>query len=280
MSISLVIYSQESDLFEGPIFDRENNLLYFVSILNCLVYCYSPETKEILSVKLGSPTSNVYLTNETKIVLAASKKGFFEVNFNDLSAEFKFQIDIPDNMRYNDGIQDARGRYLIGTMGYPEVIEGMANVYSYSNDQSKILIKNTSISNGLVFTENDKTLYFIDTPTKKVAKYNYDIETGDAEFSEYIIEFKDNGSPDGMCCDSDGMLWIAEWGGSCVSQWNPKNGQRLRQIKLPHKNVTSCCFDKDNNLYVTTAKDETSPYSSGSGLFHIKLNNSQNYDTY
>lgn len=280
MSLSLIYYSQEAELFEGPIFDTNNNLLYFVSILDGLVYCYSPNTKEILSIKLDSPTSNVYLTDDIKKVVVASKDGFYKVNFKTLSTEFKFQIDVPEGVRYNDGIQDPKGRFIIGTMGYPEVKDNAGNVYSFEKNKSKVIIENTTISNGLAFSLDNKHLYFIDTPTKQIAKYNYDIDTGEVDFITNVVEFTGKGSPDGMCIDINGMLWVAEWGGSCVSNWNPNTGEKIREIKLPYTNVTSCCFDNDKNLYVTTAKDELSPKPTGSGLFYIELNKYQTNETY
>ena len=271
MTKNLIYFSQSAELFEGPIFDSKHQLLYFVSILDGLVYCYNPNTKEILSVKLDSPASNVYVVSN-KVVLVASKNGFYEIDFSTLKSTFKFQINIDNNVRYNDGIEDAAGRYIIGTMGYPEVINGIGNVYSYHNGESKVLIKNTTISNGLAFTKDNKTLYFIDTPTKKVAKYNYDIETGNVEFLDYVIAFDGDSSPDGMCIDKYGMLWIAEWGGACVSKWNPSTGKKVNEITLPHTNVTSCCFDDKSNLYVTTAKnDEDKSYQNGSGLFYVEI---------
>ena len=271
MSLDLIYFSESSDLFEGPIFDSENELLYFVSILDNLVFCYDPKTKDITSVKLDSPTSNIYLKSK-KLVVVASKDGFYEVDFSTLNSTFEFQINIDDNVRYNDGIEDARGRYIIGTMGYPEVVKGIGNVYSHSNTESKVIIENTTISNGLAFTDDNKTLYFIDTPTKKVAKFNYNIDSGDVEFLDYVIEFKGNGHPDGMCIDESGMLWIAEWGGYCVSRWNPNTGEKINEIKLPYENVTSCCLDNNSNLYITTAKNESNDPKNGSGLFHFNLN--------
>lgn len=266
-----LVFHPNSELLEGPVFDKNNGLLYFVSILDCLVYCYEPETKEICSVKLDSPVSCVYLL-ERKIILVASKNGFFRIDFNNLKKEFAFQIGIQNTVRYNDGIQDAEGRIIIGTMGYPEVIERIGKVYSYYNGQDKVIIDKTTISNGLAFSLDNRFLYFIDTPTKKVAKYLYDLKSGDVKFDSYIIEFKGEGSPDGMCMDSNGMLWIAEWGGGCISKWNPKDGKKLQEIKLPCINVTSCCFDTNSNLYVTTAKDDAENDFFGGGLYYINLN--------
>jgi sugar lactone lactonase YvrE len=269
MTHSLIFYGN-SELLEGPVFDKKNNCLYFVSIFDYLVYFYNPQTKELLSVQLDSPVSCIYLLDNKKI-LAASKSGFFEINFNTLKKKFVFQIDIDNSVRYNDGIKDPIGRYIIGTMGYPEVIKNIGQVYSYHKGQYKTIIENTTISNGLAFSLDNKWLYFIDTPTRKVAKYSYDLITGDVKFKSNVIELKGEGTPDGMCIDKNGMLWIAEWGGSCVSQWNPLDGTKLKQLELPCINVTSCCFDANANLYVTTAKSESEKDIYGGGLYHFEL---------
>ena len=270
MTTSLVFHSN-SELLEGPVFDHKNNHLYFVSILDCLAYCYKPTTNEILSVKLDSPVSCIYPL-EKKKVLAASKNGFFEIDFDTLQKQFVFQIDIDDDVRYNDGIKDSEGRLIIGTMGFPMVKEKTGKVFSYYNGQYKTIIENTTISNGLAFSKDDRFLYFIDTPTKKVAKYHYNLKNGEVTFDSYVIEFKGKGSPDGMCIDNEGMLWIAEWGGGCVSRWNPLNGTKIEEHRLPCTNVTSCCFDNHLNLYVTTAKSESENDVYGGGLFYLELN--------
>jgi sugar lactone lactonase YvrE len=269
MDCKLVFYNN-SELLEGPVYDEIHNLLYFVSILDGMVYCIDLRTKEILSIKLHSPVGCVFIL-EKYIVLAASKEGFYKIDFNTRQISFVFQMEIPDDVRYNDGIKDPQGRYLVGTMGYPKVRDYVGNVYSYHDGSYDVLIEGTTISNGLAFSKDGSILYFIDTPTKKVAKYIYDTTIGSATFDSYVIEFKGEGSPDGMCMDQDGMLWIAEWGGGQVSKWNPKNGERVSQIKLPCPNVSSCCLDKWGNLFVTTAKSANPEDVFGGGLFKAKL---------
>ncbi|TBN06511.1 SMP-30/gluconolactonase/LRE family protein [Hyunsoonleella flava] len=271
MNPSLICHTN-SELLEGPVFDHNENLLYFVSILNGLVFCYNPSTGEILSVKLDSPVSCVFLLDRKKRIMVASKNGFFEIDFTTLEKHFSFQIEIGDSVRYNDGIKDPEGRFIIGTMGYPEVKNNVGKVFSYSNGEYKVIIENTTISNGLAFSQDGLNLYFIDTPTKKVAKYAYDMKTGCVLFESYVIEFKGEGSPDGMCMDNEGMLWIAEWGGGRVSQWNPKSGKKIDERKLPCPNVTSCCLDNNLNLYITTAKSCDKDDVYGGGLFYVELN--------
>jgi sugar lactone lactonase YvrE len=276
MEYTLIFYS-DSELLEGPVYDLKHNFLYFVSILDGMVYCLDLSTKEIISLKLESPVGCVFILDKKK-VLAASKKGFYEVDFDSLKSRFVFQMEISDFVRYNDGTIDPNGRYLVGTMGYPMVKDHIGKVFSYYKGNYKILIENSTISNGLAFSKNGEILYFIDTPTKKVAKYNYDIVNGSATFDSYIIELKGKGSPDGMCIDKEGMLWIAEWGGGQVSKWNPKNGKIITQIKLPCPNVSSCCIDKLGNLFVTTAKSDNPEDNFGGGLFYINLTKNQAND--
>ncbi len=270
MDPSLVFHSN-SELLEGPVFDRENKCLYFVSIFDYMVYCYNTDTKEILSIKLDSPVSCIYLSGKKK-VLAASKNGFYQIDFSTLQKKYVFQIAIADNVRYNDGIEDPIGRIIIGTMGYPEVKENIGKVFSYHKGQYKTIIENTTISNGLAFSSDNRFLYFIDTPTKKVARYTYDLKSGDVVYDADVIEFKGEGSPDGMCIDNKGMLWIAEWGGGCISKWDPRTGNKIDEIKLPCSNVTSCCLDHNSNLYITTARSESKNDILGGGLFYFELN--------
>lgn len=269
MDPTLIFYN-DSKLLEGPVYDSTYNFLYFVSILDGMVYFLDLNSKEIISVKLNSPVGCVFILDKKK-VLAASKNGFYEIDFQSRKSRFDFQMEIPDFVRYNDGTIDPSGRYLVGTMGYPEAKENIGKVLSYYKGNQKVLLENTTISNGLAFSENGAFLYFIDTPTKKVAKYNYDIVSGSASFDSYIIEFKGKGMPDGMCMDKEGMLWIAEWGGSQVSKWNPKNGKMISQIKLPCPNVSSCCLDKLGNLFITTAKSDKPEDIFGGGLFYVNL---------
>jgi len=268
--IPSLVFNSGCFLLEGPVFDKENEHLYFVSILSCLVYFYDPNTNQILSVKLDSPVGCVYILGPKK-VLAASKNGFYEINFNTLQKQLIFKIEIDSTVRFNDGIKDPKGRFIVGTIGYPEVKENIAKVYSYYKGKYKTIIENTTISNGLAFSLDNKFLYFIDTPTKKVAKYSYNVENGEISFDSNVIEFKGESSPDGMCIDKNSMLWIAEWGGGCVSKWNPATGQKIAEIKLPCTNVTSCCLDNNSNLYITAAKSDSQKEIYDGGLFYIEL---------
>ena len=114
-------------------------------------------------------------------------------------------------------------------------------------------------------------MYFIDTPTKKVAQYTYDLETGDISFDKHIVEIDGNGWPDGMCVDIDGNIWVAEWEGGRVRKWDINTGQAINEIELPCPRVTSCCLGGKNldELFITTAKSKNNLL--GGGLFKHKI---------
>jgi sugar lactone lactonase YvrE len=263
-----LILDLDAELLEGPVFDKTTQLLYFVSILDYRVYRFSPLTRDIRYIQLKSPTSCIFINSEFGLV-AASTQGFYKLNFESLIAEKIFEIAIPSNTRFNDGILDAKGRFLIGTMGYPEIITNIGSVLSYFNGEVNVLISNTTISNGIVFTRDSKNMFFIDTPTRTVAKYKYDLESGSCEYINDLVHFQGEGVPDGMDMDEDGNLWVAEWGGYCVSKWDSFTGNYMGKIEIPLENVTSVCFDNHMNLYVTTARSNAN--GKGGAVFYVKI---------
>ena len=148
-------------------------------------------------------------------------------------------------------------------------------LYSIYKGETKLLISETTISNGIGFSLDRKRMYFVDSPTKKVMCYDYNVERGDIENGVPVIYILDDGIPDGICVDVDDMLWVAHWGGSKVSKWNPYTGEKIDEAILPCKNVSSCCVggEKNEYLFITTAKHDDGTESEGQagGLFGIKI---------
>jgi sugar lactone lactonase YvrE len=122
-------------------------------------------------------------------------------------------------------------------------------------------------------------MYFIDTPTREVKAFEYDIETGQIANPRVLIHFEDTfGWPDGMTTDRAGNLWIAMWGGARVTQWNAK-GVLMEQFGVPALNVTSCAFGGPgmNELFITTARlgmdaSAMKKYPQAGGVFRMETN--------
>ena len=98
---------------------------------------------------------------------------------------------------------------------------------------------------------------------------------------EVLVDYaKDSelGSPDGMCTDVKGRLWVASFGSARVTCWNPDTREKVLTVKIPEAiNITSCCFGGPNYewLFVTSATAAVSDenmaiYPKSGSLFVIK----------
>ena len=85
------------------------------------------------------------------------------------------------------------------------------------------LLDGVTISNGLAWTPDGGTLYYIDTPLQRVDAFDYDLATGRLSNRRPHITLPDGeaGSPDGMTIDTDGGLWVAMWNGWGVDRYAP-----------------------------------------------------------
>ena len=117
-----------------------------------------------------------------------------------------------------------------------------------------------TISNGLAWSQDRGTLYLIDSPTLNVLAFPLTSAGEIAGEPSICVQIPEDWDavPDGMCIDAEGMLWIALFGGGCVTRWDPISGQLLERLALPCRQVTSCCFGGPNldQLFITTARRE------------------------
>lgn len=160
--------------------------------------------------------------------------------------------------RFNDGKCDPAGRFWAGTMSLGSDPPGAGSLYVMDTDLSvRRALEKVTISNGIVWSLDHSTMYYIDTPTREVSAFDYDIETGAISNRRAAVTIPEGyGSPDGMAIDVEGMLWVAVWGSSEVSRWDPTSGELLQTISVPATQVTACAFggpDLDQ-LYITTAR--------------------------
>ncbi len=116
------------------------------------------------------------------------------------------------------------------------------------------MIENVTIPNGIGWTQDDKTMYFIDTPTMNIVRFDYDVATGDISNKEVFFHYEGEGGPDGFVLDSEGHLWTAICGGGKVLRISPE-GKIGGEICLPTR-MTSCPGFAGEDLFVTSAEEE------------------------
>ncbi|MSU53711.1 MAG: hypothetical protein CK538_08140 [Opitutia bacterium] len=159
-------------------------------------------------------------------------------------------------VRFNDAKCDPRGRLWAGTMALDESPEKGA-LYRFSPDGvSQRMREHVTVSNGLAWSPDHRTLYYIDSPTRTVQAFDYDVETGDLSRPRVAIDTSSvAGFPDGCTIDVEGNLWIAHWGGFCVTRWDPVRARLLDTLQIPVGQVTTCTFGgpRLETLFITTA---------------------------
>jgi len=252
-----VVSGHVSQLGEGPVWDAVTKSILWVDIQQCEIHHFSPERNEHKTFHTGSMISAVAV-RESGGFIAALQNGFAVIDMErgTIQSIVDPEATIKAN-RFNDGKCDPAGRFWAGTMsvmGHP----GAGSLYALEPDLSVSLkIKGVSCSNGMAWSPDHRTFYYIDTPTGQVVAYDYNITDGSIFNKRVIITIpKKEGYPDGMTIDTEGMLWIAYWNGWKVARWNPYTGQLLQSISLPVSKVTSCTFGGNQleDLYITSAK--------------------------
>lgn len=271
-----LLVDQNAMLGEGPAWDHQSQSLYWLDIMGekLHIFDYAKETNRTIELKQMPGT---IVPRKSGGAVIALQNGFYFMNLETGQVE---SITDPEshlpNNRFNDGKCDPKGRFWAGTI-HLEGEEHTCALYCLNtNLKAERKISEVTNSNGLAWSPDESTFYFIDTPTLKVVAYDYDAQTGSITNPRKIIDFpEDEGFPDGMTIDEEGMLWIAHFSGSKVSRWDPASGQQLTSISVPAKHVTSCTFggpDLDE-LYITTAKlDDTdmNEFPHAGGLFRVK----------
>ncbi|NGP46802.1 SMP-30/gluconolactonase/LRE family protein [Bacillaceae bacterium SIJ1] len=261
MTVELLVDAQAA-LGEGPCWNEKEQKLYWVNILGKSIHRYDPETDKQEAMDVGQMVGAIAPCKDGRVVLAM-QDGFFMCDWETQSLEAfgDPESHLPDN-RFNDGKCDPAGRFWAGTMRLKEDARGHGALYCLEPSLDiKKKLDNIGTSNGIAWSPDAKKMYYIDTPTQQVVAYDYDIHTGAITNGEAIITIaRGAGFPDGMTIDAEGNLWIAHWGGSGISHWNPQTGKQLDFIDVPALNVTSCVFGGPDlkTLYITSARTGTS----------------------
>lgn len=266
-------------LGEGPLWIAQLGCFFWVDIEKGNLHRYHLASEKLEIRHLPHYLAVVLQGQKGKLILGLDRK---LVRYDWDTEEIEELCEVEANQplhRFNDGKVDSHGRIWIGTLS-TKFTEGAGSLYRIDSDlKPEVQLKNLTISNGMAWTENQETFYFIDTPTRKIQEYSFAPETGEIEFRRIAIEIPENlGFPDGMCIDREGMLWVAHYGGSGVYRWNPETGELVDKIELPVPHVTSCCFGGENLdlMLITTAQENMSDedlkkYPKSGDVFLVQL---------
>ena len=167
--------------------------------------------------------------------------------------------------RFNDGKCDPRGRFWVGTIYEPRDPPNAA-LYRFSDGVLTRQADRITVSNGLAWSPDGRTMYWSDTQAHSVYAFDFDPASGGLSQRRVFANFAAKqpgesldaygGRPDGAAVDVEGCYWVAMFEGQRLLRLSP-DGALLREVRLPVRCPTMPCFGGADlkTLYITTARE-------------------------
>jgi len=243
-------------LGEGPIWHPTRNEIFWFDIIEQKLFCANQDGQVINTWSFDEPVAAAAIIDNDQLLLAtASKLAKFSIASGEQEMVTPLEADNAST-RSNDSRVNPAGGFWVGTMGLTAQ-KGAGSVYQYRAGKLDKLFGDISIPNSTCFSPDGKTAYWTDTEVGIIRKCEIDSDTGlpVGEWQDHINMPDHRGAPDGAVIDSEGYLWSARWGGSCVIRYAP-DGTIDQTIEVPAPNVTCPAFGGEDlkTLYITTAR--------------------------
>lgn len=210
--------------------------------------------------------------------IAGLQTGFAEVTLSPSFSVRPFLNPHPasPDMRLNDAKANQLGQIYAGSMHNLQPENAMGKLYRLDPDRTLYTLDTDyHICNGPTLSVDQRTLYHTDTLKQTIYRYQIDSDGNLSNRQVWKVFTEAEGYPDGMTIDSENCLWVAHWGGGCVSRFAP-TGDLLARVQLPASQITNVTFAGPNldRLVVTSAREGLSAAALtkeplAGGLFEI-----------
>jgi sugar lactone lactonase YvrE len=163
-------------------------------------------------------------------------------------------------VRMNEGGCDPDGRFYCGSMAYDKT-PGAGALHRLDPDGSiHRVLSGVTVSNGLGWTPDGSSAYYVDTDTHRIVLFDYDRKGGFSGERTFAEVDPADGRPDGIAVDSLGGVWVALNGGGVVRRY-ASSGAVDEVVEVGAAKVTACTFGgaSFDELYITTSREDLPP---------------------
>jgi sugar lactone lactonase YvrE len=246
-------------LGEGVLWDEIGQRVWWTDIQERLLFRYEPVQRTLEKFELPERLGSFGFVQNSDAIIGAFESGF--AFYHPKSGQLDWVArpqHAASNVRFNDGRVDRRGRFWAGSM-----VEGKGDptgqLYCLCNGLIETHLRGIAISNGLCFSPDARHLYFADSPSLTIHRFDMDPVSGALSNRQVFAQTPPREFPDGSIVDKEGHLWNAQWGASRVVRYAP-DGSISGSIELPVTQPTCIAFGHAalDHLFVTTARDELS----------------------
>ncbi|MCW2794303.1 MAG: SMP-30/Gluconolaconase/LRE domain protein [Nocardioides sp.] len=244
-----------AEVGEGPVWDDALDALVWVDIPLGSVHVSSASGELQRTYEVGRPVGAALPAEEGGWLLADAR-GFTALATDGTTTPVLEHLAEADGLRSNDAACDPAGRAWAGSMALDQT-PGAGTLYRLdAGPTATAVLTGLTVSNGLGWSPDGRTMWFTDSPTRRVTAFDYDVETGLTGPVRCVIDVSAHpGVPDGLCVDDEGCVWVAYWGGGVVHRYLP-DGRLDTVVRVPAGQVTSCAFGGADlsTLFLTSAR--------------------------
>jgi D-xylonolactonase len=269
-----MVYNAAAQLGEGPVWDAASSTLYFVDIKGCAVHAYRPDSGGARRYAFDDYMCWLAPRRDGDGFIAGTRRGLVRAWFDDEAriVPLPVVLGLPPGVRLNDAKVHPDGSLWFGSMhnADPQRPDGqlfrLAPNFALSEQDRGI-----HICNGPAFSADGRHMFHNDSLLRRT--FSYDIADGVAGPARQWRSFSEQeGSPDGMCFDSEGGLWIACWGSACVRRYRP-DGSCDHVVTLPTSQASSLAFGGPDlcTLFITTAAEGMQGCEQAGNLFAVRV---------
>ncbi|HEX7341969.1 MAG TPA: SMP-30/gluconolactonase/LRE family protein [Rhodanobacteraceae bacterium] len=253
------VITSGNELGEGVTWCSRTQRLLWTDIQATMLWAWTPATDATQTWHLPERLACFALCENPDWLLAgfASQLAFLHLPSGSCRPIVAVEADLPT--RVNDGACDREGRFVFGTLHEPVdggVQQPVGSFYRLDHDLSlhRLDLGHVAIANALAFSPDGRTLYFCDTPMRRIQCADYALDGSVSNVRTFVDPDVPDGVPDGACVDAQGGLWNAQWGASRVVRYAP-DGRADVVIELPVRQPTRPTFGgaRLDTLYVTSA---------------------------
>ena len=240
-------------LGEGPVWNEAAGVLTWIDIYGRRIHELDPATGERRHWLMPDRLSAAIPRRAGGMVVALARAlALFEPATGRLEEVARLPAD--HRHRFNDAKCDADGRLWVGSMNEEE-LQPTGALYCFDGTGLRLALADIAVSNSLAWSPAGDTLYFADTPERRIRAYDFDRRHGAlSRRREFAAVDGAVAFPDGSATDSEGHLWNAQWNGGRVVRYAP-DGQVAAIVAMPVSRPTSTCFGGAGmtTLFVTSA---------------------------
>jgi sugar lactone lactonase YvrE len=254
--VASVFWAGRAVLGECPLWDARTGALYWVDYSAGTVYAQAADAGQPVAIDAGTTVSCVGLTEDPQVLIAGLRTGWHLLDLRTGARTFLAdpEADRPD-CRFNDGAVDPAGRFWTGSVRDDQA-EPVGRLYRLDDDGRYTAVdEGFYCSNGIDWSPDGRWMYFVDSGSRVIYRYAFDVESGAATGRTVFVDTSTlAGVPDGLAVDAAGEIWCAFWGGAHVTRFTG-TGVVAEQVDVPVSRPSSIAFGGPglSTMYVTSA---------------------------